>query len=265
MAVELAYDDVGSGPVVVLLHAFPCDASMWQRQRDSLAAAGWRVVTPDLRGFGRSPLGDDPPSVDRMAEDVHDLLRRLDVDRYVLGGLSMGGYVTMAMLRRAPRPVAGVVLADTKAAADPPAAAENRERMAAEVVAAGSAGPTLRTAVLPALLGATTVATRPDVVERVTGYVDAAPAATVAWAQRAMAARPDSFDLLTSLTVPTLVLYGAEDALSPRADQDAMAQRLARGTLVEVPGVGHLSAVEDPDAVSRALVDFLAPLRPPYV
>lgn len=263
--VELAHTEDGEGPVVVLLHAFPCDSSMWQAQRAGLAADGWRVVTPDLRGFGASPLGDDDPSLDRMADDVLALLDRLGIDRCVLGGLSMGGYVTMAILRRRPEIVAGVVLADTKAGADAEAGREGRERLAARVLADGRSGPALREAVLPALLGATTVATRPSVVTRVEGYVDGAAAASVAWAQRAMAGRPDSLPTLAATTVPSLVLWGAEDVLSPRADAEAMLAALPRGTGVELSAVGHLSALEDPAAVTAALLGFVDPLRGPFV
>jgi pimeloyl-ACP methyl ester carboxylesterase len=263
--VELAYDSQGEGPALVLLHAFPCSGQMWVAQRAALAADGWRVVTPDLRGFGASPLGSDSPSLDRMADDVLAVLDRLGVDRCVLGGLSMGGYVAMALLRRRPEVVAGLVLADTKATADPPAAVANRERIAASVSAAGSAGDVLRESVVPALLGATTVATRPDVVATVDRFVAAASADAVAWAQRAMAARPDSLPTLADTHVPALVVWGDEDALSPRPDAEAMLAALPRGTGVELPGSGHLTALEVPEALSGTIRDFARPLRGPFV
>lgn len=263
--VQLAHVEEGDGPVAVLLHAFPCDASMWLAQRAGLAAAGWRVVTPDLRGFGGSPLGDDEPSVDAMADDVLALLDRLAIDRCVLGGLSMGGYVTMAILRRRPEIVAGVVLADTKAGADTEQGRVGRERLASRVLADGASGPALREAVLPMLIGPTTVAERPQVVAQVEAYLEAASPAAVAWAQRAMAGRPDSLPTLARTTVPALVLWGEEDALSPRPDAEAMLQALPRGSGVELPAAGHLSALEVPDAVTAALREFIDPLRGPFV
>src|SRR3954454_9995590 len=161
-------------------------------QREELAGS-WRLITPDLRGFGGSPLPDDEPTLDAVADDVAAFLDNLGLDRVVLGGLSMGGYVAMAFLRRHADRVAALVLADTKAAADPPPARDNRERIAS-VVSADPASTILLDEVLPNLLGVTTLAERPMVTGRVKALVQAAPAVAVAWAQRAMAGRPDSLD-----------------------------------------------------------------------
>ena len=236
---------------VVLLHAFPLSSAMWDAQRSALPD----LVTPDLRGFGAAPLGHDEPSLDRCADDVVALLDRLGHDRVVLGGLSMGGYVTMAFLRRHPDRVRAVVLADTKAGADPDAGRANRLRIAAAVEQDGA--EVLVQEVLPALLGATTKERRPDVVARVEELVRAAPPAAAAWAQRAMAARPDSFDVLSSVDVPALVVVGDEDALSPVDDARAMADALPQGRLVVLPGAGHLTAMEVPEAFTDAVRDFL--------
>lgn len=264
MTVALRYDDEGEGPVLVLLHAFPCDASLWSSQRAAAVAAGWRVVTPDLRGFGGSPLGEDAPDLDRMAEDVLALLDALGIDRCVLGGNSMGGYVAMALLRRRPEVVAALFLCDTKATADGEDARANRERMAEAVLAEGAAA-VLRERVLSGLLGATTFASRPEVVSRVEGWTDAARPESVAWAQRAMAGRPDSLPTLAATRVPALVLRGDEDVLSTAADAEAMATALTRSQSVVVPGAGHLSGIEDAAAVDAALVAFLGTVRGPFV
>lgn len=231
---------------LVLLHAFPLDSSMW-----SVPGA----VTPDQRGFGSAPLGDAPPSLDVAADDVAALLDERGLDRVVLGGLSMGGYVAMAFLRRHPARVGALVLADTKMTADPPAAAANRERLAAAVEAAGSSA-LLVDELLPKLVGATTRSTRPDVVSRVRAMVETAPPAGVAWAQRAMAARPDSAETLAAVEVPTLVVVGEEDALSPVADAEAMAATIPGARLAVLPGAGHLTAMEDPEAFAAVLADF---------
>lgn len=258
MPVELSFQDVGTGPVVVLLHAFPLTSAMWSSQRDALAPS-FRVITPDLRGFGTSPLDDGPPDLAAMADDVAALLDALGIDTAVVGGLSMGGYVTLALLRRFPDRVRGVVLADTKASADSPEAAANRERIATTVLA-GPSSPLLLDELVPTLIGATTKRHRPAVVERVRAQVAEAPAAAVAWAQRAMAVRPDSFDLLRTLRVPLLVVVGEEDALSPVLDASAMVDAAATARLVVIPGAGHLSAVEAPEQFTAALADFLRAL-----
>jgi pimeloyl-ACP methyl ester carboxylesterase len=256
--VALHARDTGSGRAVVLLHAFPLSSALWLAPREGLSGS-CRVVTPDQRGFGGSPLGDDAPSLDEAADDVAALLDSLALDRVVLGGLSMGGYVAMAFLRRHADRVAALILADTKAGADPPQARANRERIATAVTADESS-TVLVDEVLPTLLGETTVAERPLVTGRVKALVQAAPAAAVAWAQRAMAARPDSFDTLRTVSVPTLVLVGAEDTLSAPEDAKAMADAVTGARLEILPRAGHLSALEGPEEFNAAVLTFLETL-----
>jgi pimeloyl-ACP methyl ester carboxylesterase len=259
----LHHVESGSGPTVVLLHAFPMDSSLWATQRSALSAAGYRVLTPDLPGFGGSAPSAEAPSVDVMADAVVGLLDHLGIERAVVGGLSMGGYVTMALLRRHPDRLSAIVLADTKAGADAPEAAANREAVAAAVESAGTAAG-IADGMLPNLLGATTRDSRPDVVATVRRWIAAQPAAGVAWAQRAMAARPESLADIAAFGRPVLVLYGEQDTISPAADAMAMADAARAGgsatTVVEIPAAGHLTAVEDPEAVTRALLGWLATL-----
>ncbi|WP_055507521.1 alpha/beta fold hydrolase [Nonomuraea pusilla] len=252
---QLYSRSAGTGLPVVLLHAFPLSSAMWLAQREGLSRS-CRVITPDLRGFGGSRLGEDDPSIDLMADDVAALLDAEGVDRAVVGGLSMGGYVTMAFCRRHPDRVLGVILADTKATPDPPAARENRERIARAALDGGS--DVLVREVLPTLVGPTTKERRAMVFGRVKGLVQAAPPAAVAWAQRAMAARPDSLPTLAALKAPALVLVGEEDELAPRGDAEAMAQAAPEGRLEVIPKAGHLSAVEQPEAFNAAVTAFLS-------
>lgn len=255
--VELAYREAGSGEPVVLLHAFPLSSAMWLSQREGLSGH-CRVITPDQRGFGGSDLGSDDPDLDRCVDDVVELLDRLGLDRVVLGGLSMGGYVAMAVLRRRADRVRALILADTKASADPAAARDNRERIAAAIQQDGST--VLVDEVLPTLLGVTTATERAAVAGRVRGLVQSAPPLAVAWAQRAMAVRPDSVDTLRAYAGPSLVIVGAEDLLSPPADAEAIASALPSSRLVRIPGAGHLTAVETPDAFNDAVLAFLREL-----
>jgi pimeloyl-ACP methyl ester carboxylesterase len=255
---ELAYREAGSGRALVLLHAFPLSSAMWLEQRNDLAAS-CRVITPDQRGFGGSPLGDDVPSLDTAADDIVELIDRLDLDRVVVGGLSMGGYVAMALLRRHPERIEALILADTKASADAEPAKANRERIAA-AVESDENSTVLVDDVLPPLLGETTTSSRPLVSGRVRGLVQAAPAAAVAWAQRAMAGRPDSFETLQAFDRPALVIVGQEDVLAPPSDAEAMAAALPSGRLVVLPQAGHLTAVETPEAFNAQVAGFLAEL-----
>jgi pimeloyl-ACP methyl ester carboxylesterase len=256
--VTLAYRESGSGPPVVLLHAFPLSAAMWEHQYGPLGGVS-RLITPDLPGFGRSPAAQREPSVDLMADEVKGLLAQLGLDAVVLGGLSMGGYVTMAFLRRHPERVRAIVLADTKAGADTEAARANRERIAEAILADGDTAA-LAEELLPTLVGETTLQSRPGVVELVRSDICASEPTAVAWAQRAMAARPDSVDTLRKARLPALVIVGEEDVLTPAAEAEAMASVLPHAELVRIPRAGHLSALEHPTAFNDAIMSWLSNL-----
>ena len=249
--VPLAVRERGTGLPLVLLHAFPLHSALF----DALGELpGYRVITPDLRGFGASPLESDPPSLRAMADDVVALMDRLGLSDALVGGVSMGGYVTMELLRTVPERLRGVVLIDTKAEADTEQAREGRHAMADDVLRRG------REALDPmaqALLGETTRLRRPDVVTTVTAWLSEADPRAVAWAQRAMAERPDSTSTLTTTGVPGAVVVGAEDELSPVVLAQAMAQAWGAHPHI-VPATGHLSVVEDPAAARLALLGALA-------
>jgi pimeloyl-ACP methyl ester carboxylesterase len=258
MVVELYHRDSGSGTPLVLLHAFPLSSAMWLAQREGLADV-CRVITPDQRGFGGSELGDDEPSLDAVADDVARLLDGKGLDTVVLGGLSMGGYVAMAFLRRHPGRVRGLVLADTRAGADADAGREKRLAMA-QMLTDDPESTVVVDQVLPTLLGPTTQSERQLVAGRVKGFAQSAPPAAVAWAQRAMAARGDSFDVLRAVDVPTLVVVGEEDGLTPVAESESIAEAVPGARLVVLPRAGHLSALEDPEGFNAAVREFLAGL-----
>ncbi|MDQ3401869.1 MAG: alpha/beta hydrolase [Actinomycetota bacterium] len=232
---------------LVLLHAFPLDSRMWDAVRDRLSDHV-RLITPDQRG-----AGDAPPSLDTVATDVLALLDDHGVEQAVLGGCSMGGYASMAVLRAAPHRVSGLVLIDTKAPADTDEARAGRLDVAARAEREGP-GHWLADSLLPNLLA------RPDSGE-VRRWIGEQDGASVAWAQRAMAARPDSRDTLRAVVVPTLVVHGAQDALMPVTLAEEMTE-LTRGQLVVLPNAGHLAPVEEPDAVASAIISWL-PLTNP--
>src|SRR5699024_1228279 len=223
---------------LVLLHAFPLDARMWHPVRDCLAERT-RVITPDLRGLGRTalPPGDRQPDLADAAADVVAMLDRLGLQRVVLGGCSLGGYVLMALLRLAPERVSGIVLLDTKAESDGEAAQQNRHRVADRAEREGIDG-WLADEMLDNLLGAHTRTHRTDVVEHTRELIDSQSPAGVAWSQRAMAARPDSTRTLQATTVPALVLVGAEDSLTTPTDAARLASTIPESSLVTVPKAG---------------------------
>ncbi|MEU6234771.1 alpha/beta hydrolase [Kitasatospora sp. NPDC047058] len=242
----------GTGTPVVLLHAFPLNASMWSAQLDALPGPTGhdaRVLAPDQRGFGGTELGAGEPSLDAVADDVALLLDAAGIGRAVIGGISMGGYVALAFARRHPDRLAGLLLANTRATADADAARANRERIAAAVLARDSVQLLLDEKVAAGQLGPESG----HLTERVQGMVAAAPPAAVAWAQRAMAARPDGLDVLAGVRVPAAVVAGAEDGLVPLAEAELMVQACPDAELTVVPGVGHLSALEAPEAFNAVV------------
>ncbi len=241
----------------VALHAFPLNHHLWDAQADALRAAGHEVLTPNLPGFGGTPVPDAEPNLDVFAASVLAEMDAAGFDRVILGGLSLGGYAAMALLRMAPERVAALVLADTRSGADTPEAAAGRVATAAQIELASDLGAFAQ-GMIPALVGSTTLEGRPDVVDTVRGWIEAANPAGIAWALRAMAARPDSTDLLAGFDRPALIIWGEEDTLTNRAHQDSMIDALANVEFAVIPGAGHLTAIESPEAVTGVLLDFVA-------
>jgi len=243
---------------------------MWDAQLTAFADRGWRVIAPHFRGFGVGvagsdpigttsvPMGSDPVAVsaiDDYAADVIDLLDHLHITDAVVLGLSLGGYVAFAMLRLAPNYLHALVLADTRPQADTPEGASNRVRLAQ--LARDSGVGAVVDDILPKLVGETTRRERPAIVSNVRTLGLASSVSGVVGALGAMRTRPDSTDVLPTIHVPTLILVGAEDALTPPMDAEAMHKAVTGSSLVVVPDAGHLSSLENADAFNEALAKFL--------
>ena len=237
---------------LVLLHAFPFDSRMFDSVRADLSAAA-TVLTPDLRGFGSGPpLGDATPDLARLADDVVDAMDAAGMHRAVLGGVSMGGYVALALLRRHPERVKGLVLVDTRSGPDDAAAVERRQGVAARADGGDVAsGPD---AIAPLVAAGSS----DDIRATLAAIADSVPAATIAWAQRAMAGRPDSTAVLAAASVPVLIVVGEDDAVTPPAAAHEMAAAARDAELVEVPGAGHLTPAEDPEGFAVVVLDWLS-------
>ncbi|MER5637664.1 alpha/beta hydrolase [Kitasatospora sp. NPDC002227] len=253
-----AFRERGSGIPLVLLHAFPLSARMWESQLELLPGPDGqdaRVITPDQRGFGATPLGSEEPSLDLAADDLARLLDQLGLERAVIGGLSMGGYAAMAFARLHPGRVAGLLLADTKATEDPAEVKEARERIARAVLDRGTASVLTDEAKLAEqLLGP---ATMPELTAYVRAQIAAASPAAVAWAQRAMGARGDSLDVLAGLDVPAAVVVGEADGVTPLLDSQLMAEALVDAELTVIPSVGHLASLEAPESFNAVVRGLL--------
>ncbi len=252
----LAFTEQGSGPVVVLLHGFPLNRAMWAEQIQTLSAS-YRVIAPDLRGHGDSPAPDAVYTMDAMADDVVELLDGLGVvEPVVLGGLSMGGYVALAMALKHPSRLRALMLIDTRAVADSPEAAKGREESAQAVLKAGSPRSVVE-AMIPKLFGKSTLDQHPDRIETMRVEMEKTSASGVAGALRGMAIRPDRRGEIAQITVPTLVVVGEEDVIAPPDEARAIAEALPDGRLEVVPGVGHLSPYESPRAFDEIVLRFL--------
>jgi 3-oxoadipate enol-lactonase len=257
--IKLNYVDTGgTGAPVLLVPGFPFHLGMWRPQIDSLGER-WRFIAPDLKGTGESEGPDDPAeyTVDNYAGELKGLLDELDIDKVVLVGLSMGGYINLAFMRRYPERVRALVLADTRAEADPPEGIEKRSKQQAQVRAEGTAG--LITALTGALLSDSTKEKKPDVAPAVQRAMDI-PVKAFVGELEAMKTRPDSTDGLSSIGVPTLIIVGEHDAITPPDASRKMHEHIAGSRLVVIPEAGHLSNLENPDAFNGALAEFLQEL-----
>lgn len=254
--VEFSLADVGQGPVVVFLHGFPLDHQMWQGQIDALSGR-YRVIAPDLCGFGASGHREGTVGMDQMADDVANLLTALGVvEPVTLCGLSMGGYVAWQFWRRHARRLARLVLCDTRAAADNEETARGRELTARRILAEGA--HLVVDPMLERLVCATTRQNQPDVVDALRRTMQAGNPHGLAAALRGMAVRPDVTAWLPEISLPTLVIAGAEDAISPAAEMRAFAAQMPAARFVEIAGAGHMAPLEQPAAVNQALAEFLA-------
>jgi pimeloyl-ACP methyl ester carboxylesterase len=255
----LSYDERGPStarPPLVLLHGFPLDSTMWEHQLQSLSTAGHRVVAPDFRGFGRS-RSDDPFTLESLADDVHSLLATVHAAPCALVGLSMGGYVALAFAKKYPQDLAALALVDTKAEADTTEGKQGREKMIA--LARTSGATAVADQMMPKMLAADSAA-RPQIANRLRQIMEACPPKTIEHALAAMRDRPDRTGELASMKVPALVIVGDADAITPPAVAASMAGRIPGARLVTIRGAGHMSPMEQPDQVTRALRTFVQSL-----
>jgi pimeloyl-ACP methyl ester carboxylesterase len=258
---SLRYIESGSesGRVLLLLHAFPLSADQWLPQVHRVPP-GWRFIAPDLRGFrGTGAAFEDPGlaglSIDDYADDVVALLAHLEIDRAVLGGVSMGGYVAFGVLRRAPGRVAGLLLSNTRATPDSDEGRKGRDRMIELVREHGAAG--VAEQMLPKLLGETTKQHQPDLVQAVRRLILMNSVEGIAAGLGALRDRPDSTPLLSTIDFPTLIVAGAEDTIIPVPEIEAMHRAIPGSSFVVLPRAGHLSNLEDTFGWRKALDAWL--------
>lgn len=239
---------------LVLIHGFPFSLEQWRPQIDALAPRH-RVIAMDLRGMGKTPVGDVPLMIEFLVDDLIELLDHLGIRRACLCGLSMGGYVALRAVDRHPERVHGLVLADTRAGADDNAGRVKRAGGIRTIMSQGMKAFT--TTMLPALFPAGALAARSVAVQRIQALMEATDPRGACQALAAMAARLDLRERLASIATPTLVVVGENDTITPEKDARELVAGIARAKLVKIPGAGHVSNLDDPEAFTSAVEDFL--------
>jgi pimeloyl-ACP methyl ester carboxylesterase len=248
--------DHDSPHVVIVVHAFPVGVRMWE---PVVLPSGWRGLAPALPGFDGAELPGDGSNIDDYGRAVLAFMDHLGIDNAVLGGVSMGGYVTFALWRLARLRWRGLFLADTRAGADSEQGRAVRRKLLAVVKERGTRG--VADEMLPKLLGATTRQRQPLLVEHVRRLIERQTGDGIAAAIVRLRDRPDSTPLLPGIGVPTLVVVGDEDTVTPPAESEQMRAQLEDGRLARIPEAGHLSCMERPEAFNAALADLLSACR----
>jgi pimeloyl-ACP methyl ester carboxylesterase len=249
----LHHVEKGSGYPLVLLHGFPLDSRVWQNQLDGLSDR-YRVVCPDLQGFGKS-ASTQPFSIDDQAEAVHAHLQQIGALPCALGGLSMGGYVALAFAQKYPEQIDGLILVDTKAAGDTPDAKAGRMKMIDLVKKQGA--PAVADQMMPRMVAENSIITQPQTVDLLRQIIEACPPRTIENALLAMRDRPDRTDLLPSIADPVLILVGESDAITPVEAAQQMKDGIPHAVLTVIPDAGHMSPMENPKAVNAAIRRFM--------
>jgi 3-oxoadipate enol-lactonase len=251
------YEESGQGLPLVLLHGFPLDLRVWSHQRSELSDR-FRVITPDLRGFGKS-ASIAPFTMEALADDVYALLHDLGALPCVIGGLSMGGYVALEFVRKHPSSVRGLLLIDTRAEGDSPEGKAGRDKMIELVRSKGTIA--VAEQMMPKMLAPHEEQNRPSVVRELREIMNACPPLTIEHALMAMRDRRDHRGSLPSIAAPTLILVGEMDAITPPMAAEAMHEAIAGSQLAVIPGAGHMSPMEQPELVNRAIAQFLGSLK----
>jgi len=260
--IQLAYEIHGTGKTIVLLHGFPLDAAMWQPQVEALSA-DYQVIVPNLRGYGGSTQteqdGTDGVTMRQYADDIIALLDELSItEPVVLAGFSMGGYIAWQFALNYPQRLKALIACDTRAIADSPEAREKRQKMAALMQSAENTEAA--TGMLSMLLSAAKHKNDARIAEEVKEMILRQSPLAVAAAQLGMAARPDVTEQLKDIMCPALVVCGSEDAISPPEEMRGIADALPNAQFVEIPKAGHMTTLENPQAVSEAFSAFLGSL-----
>jgi 3-oxoadipate enol-lactonase len=249
------YDDSGGdGVPLVLIHGFPLNRTIWAAQVKGLAGAA-RVIAPDLRGFGETTDVPEDPAITGYADDVRDLLDALGVERAVIGGVSMGGYVALAFGRKFPKRMLGLILVDTRAGADSSEARVARDNAASLAKSRGASA--IAVEMLPKMITAESMRGDDALRSTLLDIMSSQPVPAIVAALRALRDRPDASSSLAKIAVPTLVICGSQDTLIPPAESVALKEGIRGAQLVKIGNAAHLPNFEQPTLFNRAVRSFV--------
>src|SRR5437588_5653338 len=255
---EIVYEVMGDGPPVVLLHPFPAHHELWLAVAESLSSR-YRMILPALRGHGDSELGQGPASMGKHAADLARIFDSEVLGRAVFAGVSIGGYVLFEFWRRYRGRVAALILCDTKAQADTAEGRAARLKAAADVLEQGT--EPFIDSMIPKLFGRTTLDTRPDLLMAPKEMMMKMSSEDISLVQKGMAERPDSVEILNTINVPTMLVAGEEDTLTPVRDAELMRQNIPGSQLKVVPRAGHYAVWEQAEEVGKLVRQFLDSLQ----
>lgn len=255
MVMKIAFEEHGEGFPVVLLHAFPLSRKMWSPQIEAMTAENFRLILPDLRGFGETTNFADINSIEDMAKDVVGLLDNLEIEQAIIGGLSMGGYVTFNLFRLNPERFKAIILCDTNCSADTEEKRENRYQLVKEIEEKGSQA--LIDKMLPNLVGKFTKQNNEGLVSELSRiFAETNPQAAIA-ALRGMAERIDHTYLLAEIEIPTLFIFGEDDGVTNLETAQKMRNEVGNSQLCVVEKAGHYSNLEQPEKFNQAVISFI--------
>lgn len=253
--IELAVQDEGGGTPILLVHGFPLSHAMWRFQIEALSA-DYRVIAPDLRGFGKSDVTEGTVTMEQHADDLAALLVELEINEpVVFCGLSMGGYIAWQFQKKYGEQLRALILCDTRAIADTPDGIENRRRLAKMVIENGSAA--VASAMLPNLFSPVTGSHNQSVIDELKQSICETSPQGIAAASLGMAERPDVTSELADIETPTLLIVGEDDGISPPAEMQSIADAMPDARLITITEAGHMSPLENPEPVNAAILEFL--------
>lgn len=253
--ISLSYGDSGSGPAVVLLHGFPLSRDMWRPQEEALAQAGFRLITPDLRGFGDSEVPEGPYSMSLFSDDVVALLDHLEIDRAVIGGMSMGGYILLNLLERYPERVVAACFITTRSSSDSETAKAGRLALLERMKKEGTGS--MAEMSIATLLAGETLRRNPELVNTVYRWMTSVDLRGIEGALHALLERKDYSSLLENFDLPSLVIGADQDSAVPPEDLRVLSEGLPNNELCIIPEAGHMANLEQPEAFNECLLRFL--------